>query len=586
MRLLTRVTRSGSTESSLTLEEYVGNDCPSYAILSHCWGSPQDEVSYAELLSPSPAVRAKSGYRKIWSCMLKAEEDGFTYIWVDTCCINKDSSAELSEGINSMFSWYQNATVCYAYLEDVRSSYEDPHAISSLFHYSRWFTRGWTLQELIAPPSVVFVAKNWAEIGTKASITALVEEITGIDKTVLLNKGFEKVSIAERMSWASNRRTTRVEDQAYSLLGLFNINMPTIYGEGTAAFWRLQNEILKVSNDQTIFTWHVNPWQGGYSDCIVSRMLAPTPEVFDKSWRLTPLLPEQFCQRFEIKHLNPVHQMTNIGFKISLPVLHIDSLSLLNDLLAGYPRQTDWKKRVGFTVAALACENEPRNLRSASSATCMILKPCNTQVKQYERYSWEGRATFELDIQNVKPEQWRYEELYVIDVMNSLGRDPGRGEVPALKIWNFLNFLPTHRFEMVAKSPSENFHSNSVVSYLFEWREKTPAIVFRLVDTGELFIAAFSPAVRESVHCWCHLTEWTDESQDIESALRLYTNCMVCEEISETSVDFATIQSRRASGLRIVLTIRPTAHRDENFTVRIRLYNYDSEVARKSNPFR
>ena len=162
----------------------------------------------------------------------------------DLCCIDKTSSAELSEAINSMYRWYQESGVCYAYLADV-----PPNAFSK----SRWFTRGWTLQELIAPSTVIFLDQKWQEIGTKSSLQRVISEITGIPTDILLGGDLEDASIAQRMSWASKRETTRVEDAAYCLMGIFSIHMPMLYGEGERAFIRLQEEIMRVSDDHSLF---------------------------------------------------------------------------------------------------------------------------------------------------------------------------------------------------------------------------------------------------------------------------------------------------------------------------------------------
>ena len=147
---------------------------------------------------------------------------------VDTCCIDKSSSAELTESINSMYRWYQEAAICYAYLFDVQSG-----DMSSLSR-SAWLTRGWTLQELIAPARVEFYSSTWDNLRTKASLKKEISAVTGIDVEVLEGADPDRFSVTKRMSWASKRTTTRVEDRAYSLLGLFGVNMPMLYGEGAS----------------------------------------------------------------------------------------------------------------------------------------------------------------------------------------------------------------------------------------------------------------------------------------------------------------------------------------------------------------
>ncbi len=212
------------------------------------------------------------GYQKLLGCCNKSRREGFRYTWIDTCCIDKSSSAELSEAINSMFSWYSKAQVCYAYLSDVDGLGSDnPGQPSSSFWQSRWFRRGWTLQELLAPLEVVFFNKDWVEIGTKTTLASVISSITRIAPRALDRPlcGSERVphpchrhSVAEKMSWAAFRETTREEDRAYSLLGLFDVNMPLLYGEGgEKAFARLQQEIMKQSSDDSILAWSTHGWR-------------------------------------------------------------------------------------------------------------------------------------------------------------------------------------------------------------------------------------------------------------------------------------------------------------------------------------
>ncbi|RYP50462.1 hypothetical protein DL769_010947 [Monosporascus sp. CRB-8-3] len=264
---------------TLQFEEFIGEvgvDIPLYAILSHTWG--EEEVSFADHVSRQSWSR--KGYEKICGCCRLAKSEGFQYAWIDTCCIDKSSSAELSEAINSMFTWYHDAAVCYVYLNDVEAS-EDPTALDSSFSRSRWFTRGWTLQELLAPAEVVFLGSNWVEIGTKKSLCASVSRITRISQKVLEDGSWATNSIAEKMSWASGRRTTRVEDEAYCLMGLFNVNMPLLYGEGREAFLRLQQEIIKRSDDQSIFAWSYP--KDKYSHLQTSGLMASCPDYFKEA---------------------------------------------------------------------------------------------------------------------------------------------------------------------------------------------------------------------------------------------------------------------------------------------------------------
>ncbi|KAI0167264.1 heterokaryon incompatibility protein-domain-containing protein [Pestalotiopsis sp. NC0098] len=238
--------------NTATLElEYFIAGCPlPYAILSHTWDT--DEVTFADLSGKRPEeYEKKAGFDKIRRTCLQAKEDGLQYAWVDTCCINKDSSAELSEAINSMYKWYEKAAICYAYISD---SQEPHHTLQ--FPNSRWFSRGWTLQELLAPKEVVFYGEEWTLIGTKGTMLETLEQITGVPAEILsATKALDTVSVAARMSWAACRETTRVEDMAYCLLGIFDVNMPLLYGEGSKAFLRLQSEIMSQTQDDSLFAW-------------------------------------------------------------------------------------------------------------------------------------------------------------------------------------------------------------------------------------------------------------------------------------------------------------------------------------------
>lgn len=240
---------------TLRLKSFNSQKAPPYAILSHTWVE-DEEVSFQEMCriaeEPSHPATRKSGYRKIWeTCRVSLIAHKLDYAWVDTCCIDKSSSAELSEAINSMFKWYRDAAVCFAYLSDYYSFFSKPE---ERMRKCKWFTRGWCLQELIAPKSLIFYDRAWKAFGSRHDLQALIASITYIDKDVLANHAaMYSMPIARRMSWASSRVTTRVEDTAYCLLGIFDINMPMLYGEGDKAFTRLQEEIIRRFNDTSIF---------------------------------------------------------------------------------------------------------------------------------------------------------------------------------------------------------------------------------------------------------------------------------------------------------------------------------------------
>jgi hypothetical protein len=248
MRLLER-----QSDGSLILRAFTGGDIPAYAILSHTWG--EEEVSYEEVEAGFEMGEGKgedkAGWKKIAFCANQASNDGLRYVWVDTCCIDKKNAVELSEAINSMFRWYQHSARCYVYLSDVpvdRQQRQPSQAWEAAFRKSRWFMRGWTLQELIAPTSVEFFSSEGEKLGNKSTLEPMIHEITGIVPRALRGNADELQSftIDERMSWAEYRDTTLEEDKAYCLLGIFGLSMSLIYGEGGEnAFRRLQRKIDK-----------------------------------------------------------------------------------------------------------------------------------------------------------------------------------------------------------------------------------------------------------------------------------------------------------------------------------------------------
>ena len=282
----------------LTLTENLTNQIPPYAILSHTWGADKDEVTFDDVRKG--AGNSKVGYSKIQFCGEQARKDGLKYCWVDTCCIDKRSSAELSEAINSMYQWYQQSTVCYAYLCDVREDKD--------FEQSAWFSRGWTLQELIAPKNFVFYNGAWSSIGSKKDLLFRLATVTGVSLSVLETGVTSDCSVAQRMSWAAKRITTRPEDRAYSLMGVFDINMPLLYGEGgERSFLRLQQEIIKVYEDYSIFAWK-GVGHGGQG------LLAPRPACFSDCGDIV-----QRKSRLAEENLEAVDfSITNIGLSINL----------------------------------------------------------------------------------------------------------------------------------------------------------------------------------------------------------------------------------------------------------------------------
>ncbi|KAF8855922.1 hypothetical protein BDZ45DRAFT_705866 [Acephala macrosclerotiorum] len=245
---------------TLEFHEFIGSNAPLYAILSHTW--EDGEVSFQEMSVDIERPSTKPGVQKIKNCCELALSDGFQYMWIDTCCIDKTSSAELSEAINSMYRWYEQS------------------------------------RELIAPSSVVFYGREWNEIGTKSSLQQLIVEVTNIHYELLSGKRhLYDFSVAQRMSWASHRETTRQEDIAYCLMGIFEANMPLLYGERGKAFLRLQEQILNTSGDDSILAWTGSILRG---NCLAASPAAfassgnfiytPSPPGISKSSFILPFL--------------------------------------------------------------------------------------------------------------------------------------------------------------------------------------------------------------------------------------------------------------------------------------------------------
>ncbi|ORY00316.1 hypothetical protein BCR34DRAFT_114877 [Clohesyomyces aquaticus] len=266
---------------------------PPYATLSHRWRD--GEVSFSDMIDiDASGARKKKGFEKIEGCAYRAIAEGLEYLWVDTCCIDKSSSSELSEAINSMYRCGE-------------SSFRD----------SCWFTRGWTLQELIAPENVAFYSQDWTLLGNKKANSREIALASGVTEEVLTEPGDLKgFCVAEKMAWAARRDSTRAEDEAYCLMGLFGVNMPPLYGEGLeSAFRRLQIEIMKISNDHTIFAWN--------SDAVSGDMLAPSARYFQDSGKYGTINYNSWSGDLEISSPKPDYAMTNAGLQIQLPLLPV-----------------------------------------------------------------------------------------------------------------------------------------------------------------------------------------------------------------------------------------------------------------------
>ncbi|KAI0656714.1 hypothetical protein C8Q70DRAFT_1107990 [Cubamyces menziesii] len=332
--------------TTLLLHPFNKGNVPPYAILSHVWSDNeqkprqsrfakgQDGRKRGGLISRVVGRVRYSPSPKLLGACKKAKEDGFKWLWTDTDCIDTSNSAELSEAINSMFVWYRDAAMCYAYLHDVPPN-EDPHPPQSSFRLSRWFKRTWTLQELIAPASIIFLSSDWQPIGAKRSLAELIESITGIDRLVLTHRRpLEDVSIACRMSWAASREARREEDRAYSLMGIFGVHLSTIYGEGNHAFVRLQEEILKQTSDQSIFAWgsSLHEHQSGTFVATAKEhnyeqhkdsepLLASSPADFASCADISPMLLSEFAEKVKLPANVPIYTHTGAGIRTALPMV-------------------------------------------------------------------------------------------------------------------------------------------------------------------------------------------------------------------------------------------------------------------------
>lgn len=309
----------------LHFEEFFDSRIPDYLILSHRWG--EKEVSFREM-SKGKAPEGP-GLTKIKNFCSMASHKDFKWVWIDTCCIDKRSSAELSEAINSMFRWYERAQECWVYLSDVsvkqpRDGFGPSSASKREIIKSKWFTRGWTLQELLAPTRLWFLESDWSFIGQKDELLDEIVKATNIREICLTSALFQiEACVAEKMSWLSDRETSRIEDMSYCMLGLFDINMPLLYGEGEKAFHRLQLEILRKSPDESIFVFDkVKESAFRLGDLAV---LARSPIHFHKSGDVRQPYPGMHIRYSSLEPCTvafkerPPYSITNKGLKFRIP---------------------------------------------------------------------------------------------------------------------------------------------------------------------------------------------------------------------------------------------------------------------------
>lgn len=360
---------------------------PPYAILSHTWDG-DNEVTYRDYLNFLAGQDKQP--QKNWTKVERSIEvtlnskERLKYIWIDTCCIDKTDALELSEAINSMFKWYARAEVCYAQIADFESEFvatnqtsgygsNNSRAVEQYQSYEmppipanpqlteraknglkgcRWFTRGWTLQELIAPPTLEFFDSNWIYFGNRDELGDLLTGITKIDRRIFESHGnphkerdivsiLSKMTIAKKMSWAQNRQTAKTEDIAYSLLGIFGVTMPMTYGEENEAFIRLQKEIIAQYNDLSIFAWTANS-TGNYGEVPEFRgILAHSPAEFANAGSFE-------SSRNSIA--NPDFTVTNNGLKISTQIRQIPNSKYLFLSLNCYDKAEGQHNVQGITL--------------------------------------------------------------------------------------------------------------------------------------------------------------------------------------------------------------------------------------------
>ncbi|PNY27415.1 Uncharacterized protein TCAP_02659 [Tolypocladium capitatum] len=348
---------------------------PRYAILSHTWGD--EEITIQELRRikgrvPRPLDRHKRAI---------VGKQGFV----------KSSSAELSEAINSMYIWYRQSAECYAFLSDVQAADKEDWSLSgSSLRRSRWFTRGWTLQELIAPKAVLFYAKDWTLLGHKDSPLAfanIISQVTGIDDEVLDGRIDPlQLSVSARMAWAAHRHTTRLEDTAYSLMGLFQVNMPLLYGEGHRAFTRLQEEIIQSTDDQSLFAWNSFDEADQDPDALFG-LLAQSPAYFKDARNIQPLPPLPI-------YASAPSSITNHGLRVQVylrPVMGAGADTMEEDYLA-----------------ILDCF-----IRVGDLYKCPVVRLRRLSEDQYARLQPKSQMSLPPPLSQFAPENEGYRAIYV-----------------------------------------------------------------------------------------------------------------------------------------------------------------------------
>ncbi|KAM6488289.1 ankyrin repeat-containing domain protein [Trichoderma sp. SZMC 28011] len=438
------------------LEEFLDYQAPPYAILSHTWGDDSEELNFRDV-EDGNINKPGIGSVKFRECCRQAIEDKLDYAWIDTCCIDKANLVELSEAINSMFRWYQRADICYAFLSDVPGD-EDFRETGSKFQRSRWFQRGWTLQELLAPKTMRFYGaistsetystqagvnthqvQEWRLLGKKGSMSTTIASITGIPQHYLLGYApLHMASVAQRMSWAAHRDTKRKEDLAYCLLGIFNITMPMIYGEGDEqAFFRLQEQIMKVTRDDSILAWGLGTDDSSTSDTgntTAGRIVAKGPADFANSGLI--IRRDQ-----ALKYTNSV-DISGGSIRTHLP-LHTTPTGQIVGLLSCGPEKNS-QQVVGIPLIELSVDEyaRPRGTNSSLySMTAAATKPKPIRIKHdsqenvpvesgvlFFHYEEDNFADVDLKIIDVAPKSCWDEERTLI-MSTAITNDGAMGQI-------------------------------------------------------------------------------------------------------------------------------------------------------------
>jgi Heterokaryon incompatibility protein (HET) len=480
------------------LKTFFGKNIPPYAILSHTWHKDnEEEILFEDVQREKETYFNKQTIHKFKGALRTASQDGFEWIWIDTCCIDKSSSTELTEAINSMFKWYAKAHSCYVYLEDVIM--HDDEQLEG-FESARWFSRGWTLQELLAPPHVEFYDMHWREFGTKMGLHKKISTITGISQEVVLDNNLahslDEHVAAERMSWAARRTTTREEDMAYCLLGIFGVNMPTLYGEGNRAFHRLQEEILKVAEDYTLLAWTVN--NSGYGH--YPTVLATSPSDFDSTsvdkldyTQIEQVKAEELrvkSNRFVLADVRKLDADSDIPPRLTARGFH-----------AALPIIQDGNRILAF----LQCVQKPDG-----QLICISLRRHNTSTSEYTRKSARpvlfSRLSVTLNYKILYIGNWRPFQAYDENPGSLNIRITDKFDIGTAKRVTFL-FAGNWRHPISGFQNNMPYHSDMTETYYID------------LQYGSFELGLYIGYIEWRY--WCHLTKKIPES-DIMQNFQIY----------------------------------------------------------------